>query len=698
MPLQPGIILLHRYRIEGVLGQGGMGAVYRAFDINLGVPVAVKENLFTSEEYARQFRREATILASLRHPNLPRVTDHFVLEGEGQYLVMDFIQGGDLRERLERDGAVAETEAQPWFLEIADALAYLHSRNPPILHRDIKPGNIKIMPGGRAILVDFGLAKIVEAGGTTTTGAKAMTPGFSPPEQYGTGRTDPRTDVYSLGATLYAVLTATVPEDSLERAMGREKLTPIRRRNPKVNPSLAKVISKALAVDPEDRYQSIAEFAVALGGTTRASQPTVVGDYRHLDRTVVAPGGIRGADTGPQPSEKIRRRRVPGLVLLIITMVLILAGVIFLSPKLRTELAALFPRATNRPPPPMETSTGGTTEAQGSPTNGVVVVPVTTTPTPTVVESPTAETALTIIPTLPAISTPTGGGVGQIALASDRISLNIPDYGRPQIWLFNIDGTVVDQLTNLPDGACQPAWSPDGSMLLFTSPCHRNLEEYPGSSLWLITVDEAGNASDPELIPSAPGGDYDPAWDPDGERIAFTSLRDTRPQIYVMKLDGSELINLNDDLAHNRQPAWSPTGTQLVFTTSRGGVREIWRMPDTGGEEERFSLSGGEEDSHPDWSPDGQFIMFERNIGGIPRLVVARFEDRVSFTICSDTEWAAIPMAEPRWSPDGLWITMESWPDGANHNIAVITSTCTNYKELTTDPGQDFDPAWRPTP
>src|SRR4030043_1255542 len=120
MPLKPGFVLRSRYRIESVLGQGGMGAVYKSVDVNLGVTVAVKENLFTTEEYARQFRREATILASLRHPNLPRVTDHFVMESEGQYLVMDFIEGEDLRQRLAGQGSVPEGAALPGVLEVWD--------------------------------------------------------------------------------------------------------------------------------------------------------------------------------------------------------------------------------------------------------------------------------------------------------------------------------------------------------------------------------------------------------------------------------------------------------------------------------------------------------------------------------------------------------------------------------------------------
>jgi serine/threonine protein kinase len=218
MTLERDSLLHKRYRIIESLGQGGMGSVYRAVDENLGVDVAVKENLFTTDEYARQFRLEAVILANLRHPNLPRVSDHFIIEDQGQYLVMDFIEGEDLRQRMERVGLLSEEDVIHIGASMCDALGYLHARRPAILHRDLKPGNVKITPDGHIFLVDFGLAKVVNLGSqATTTGARAMTPGYSPPEQYGTARTDQRTDIYSLGATLYAALTGSIPEDGLAR-------------------------------------------------------------------------------------------------------------------------------------------------------------------------------------------------------------------------------------------------------------------------------------------------------------------------------------------------------------------------------------------------------------------------------------------------------------------------------------------------
>jgi serine/threonine protein kinase len=237
-----------------------MGSIYRAVDENLGVEVAVKENMFTIDDYARQFRREALILANLRHPNLPRVSDHFTIEEQGQYLIMDYIEGEDLQERMERFGHLPEEEVIFIGATICDALAYMHSHNPVVLHRDIKPANVRITPRGGVYLVDFGLAKIMHGDKTTTTGARAMTMGFSPPEQYGAARTDARTDIYSLGATLYTALTGFTPEDSLAQTMDQEELTPVRERNPAISRRVAEAVEKALQVRPSDRFQMAAEF------------------------------------------------------------------------------------------------------------------------------------------------------------------------------------------------------------------------------------------------------------------------------------------------------------------------------------------------------------------------------------------------------------------------------------------------------
>jgi serine/threonine protein kinase len=147
--LNSGDILFNRYRIVHLVGQGGFGAVYRAWDLSLKVPVAVKENLDTSAEAQRQFEHEAQLLAPLRHPNLPRVSDHFFVPGQGQYLVMDFVEGKSLEALLaERGGPLGEAEALGWIAQVCDALEYLHTRTPPIIHRDIKPQNI-IVAGRR---------------------------------------------------------------------------------------------------------------------------------------------------------------------------------------------------------------------------------------------------------------------------------------------------------------------------------------------------------------------------------------------------------------------------------------------------------------------------------------------------------------------------------------------------------------------
>jgi predicted Ser/Thr protein kinase len=674
MPLQIGSVLRNRYRIDSVLGRGGMGAVFRAEDTNLGVVVAVKENLFTTEDYARQFRREANILASLRHPNLPRVTDHFVIEGQGQYLVMDFIEGEDLRQRLERDGAADEGVVADWFLEVADALAFLHSRNPPILHRDVKPGNIRVTPDGRAILVDFGLAKVVGESGSTTTGAKAMTPGFSPPEQYGTGRTDPRTDVYSLGASMYAALTAEIPEDSLERAMGRAELTPLRKRNSSVTPAVAQMVEKSLAVRPEDRFQSTGEFAVALraaGGTTRA---TAGRHYPYLEKTKVSGGNTLAVGGIPAARVEPVRGGLPRWVFVVGGIgALAILGALALP-----GLGSILSGRNGGPTPSSGSATAVGAVGATSPGGG---------PSPTGIAAASSATTVSVggVTQTPG-PTPIGGGVGQIAFASARTGL-------PQIFLVNVDGTGITQITTNADGACQPSWAPDGQRLVFTSPCRVNQVNYAGSGLWIINLD--GSSMQP--LRTEPGGDYDPSWGPDGNQIAFASIRNVRPQVLLYNLETGEVTALSGRFDYDTQPSWAPDGSFIAFASTRSEEHQLYYGGAEGGGDDRLAR-GGKTDSHPDWSHDGVRILYERQLGGVPRLFNIRFEEHggVGQQVCPEGPLALQPMAEGSWSPDDQWITMETWPTGSNHDIAIMTNACSNYILLAAHPAADFDPAWRP--
>jgi serine/threonine protein kinase len=231
MILANGTRLHNRYLIDALVGQGGMGAVYRATDLHLGHTVAIKENLFPhdpSEDASEgsdpssqstgsrrsQFEREAQMLARLKHSGLPKVTDHFVIPDQGQYLVMEFVEGEDLSTRLKRNGPMGERDALNIAGRVCDILSYLHTQKPPIIHRDLKPANIRLTPEGDVVVVDFGVAKLFTSEATVTA-ARAVTPGFSPLEQYGgTQSTDERSDIYALGATIHQLVVGKRPPEA----------------------------------------------------------------------------------------------------------------------------------------------------------------------------------------------------------------------------------------------------------------------------------------------------------------------------------------------------------------------------------------------------------------------------------------------------------------------------------------------------
>jgi len=344
MPLQTGQVFNNRYRIVKLLGQGGFGAVYRAWDSNLNKPCALKENLDVSPEAQRQFTREATVLANLSHPNLPRVTDHFILPGQGQYLVMDFVEGDDLASILRQRGPVPPEQAIAWILQVADALSYLHTRQPPVVHRDIKPANIRLTPDGRAMLVDFGLVKIYNAQLRTTMGARAVTPGYAPPEQYGHGSTDARSDLYALGATLFNILTGQDPLESVQRMSGAQ-MRLVNQINPRIDPSVGAAIERAMRLDPNQRFQTVAEFKAALSAPPAPAAPVFVKPVpeayaQPVVRAPVTPtAAVRPAMPAPTPvaypiSAPKRERKVGiwigvgAVILLCLVGSLIVAGMI----------------------------------------------------------------------------------------------------------------------------------------------------------------------------------------------------------------------------------------------------------------------------------------------------------------------------------------------------------------------------------
>ena len=264
--LKTGQVLNNRYQIHAVLGQGGFGAVYKGWDDNVQRHCAIKENLQVTPEAQKQFKREAVMLANLNHPHLVRVTDYFIISNQGQYLVMDFVDGIDLQTALINYGkALPLADTLKWTLQICEALIYIHSQNPPIIHRDIKPANIRVTPQGNAILVDFGLAKAFEANAKTSTGARGLTPYFAAPEQYGMGGTDAQSDIYSLGVTLYCMLTNSVPADSVDIMVGNaEPPPPAKAINNNIPEFVSDALQRAMQIRRTDRYKSAGDFKTAL--------------------------------------------------------------------------------------------------------------------------------------------------------------------------------------------------------------------------------------------------------------------------------------------------------------------------------------------------------------------------------------------------------------------------------------------------
>lgn len=275
-PLAQNTLIQNRYLIVQLIGKGGMGEVYLAVDQRLGSAIALKRTFFAGDEnLGSAFEREARVLARLRHPVLPKVSDHFG-EGDEQFLVMEHISGDDLSKRIEANAKPFPLSwVMFWADQLLDALSYLHSHEPPIVHRDIKPQNLKLTDENHIVLLDFGLSKTSTgqtnlASGTGSTGSVVgYTPHYAPMEQIRGIGTSARSDLYSLSATLYQLMTNVIPVDALSRAdsLLSGMPDPIKAPtllNPEVPPAVSDVILKGMEISQEKRFSVARDMQKAL--------------------------------------------------------------------------------------------------------------------------------------------------------------------------------------------------------------------------------------------------------------------------------------------------------------------------------------------------------------------------------------------------------------------------------------------------
>ncbi|MGH9969201.1 MAG: protein kinase domain-containing protein [Pyrinomonadaceae bacterium] len=385
--LTPETILQGRYRIIRQLGQGGMGAVYEAVDARLDTTVALKETLFADERLRKQFEREARLLARMHHPALPRVSDHFS-EGEGQFLVMQFITGDDLAEKItHRRGPFPADQVLTWADQLLDALDYLHTQDPQIIHRDIKPQNLKLTARGQIILLDFGLAKgqASEVSRVTTSASIfGYTPNYAPLEQIQGLGTDARSDIYALGATLYHLLTGVKPPDALTRAAAlvngqADPLKPAHEVNSSVAAGVSSVLQRAMAQNRDHRFANAAEMrrafqSIGAGDTVpiRSEANTVLFPPSRLTASPETRASVRQPTVQTGETTVLRQpdksRKTPWAIAAGVVLLLAVGVAGFYAFQRRNNAAAVVEPPANSQPSPVTTESIQVGESSASTT------------------------------------------------------------------------------------------------------------------------------------------------------------------------------------------------------------------------------------------------------------------------------------------------------------------------------------------
>ncbi len=677
-------LLRDRYRIISMLGKGGMGAVQLAYDSALDLQVAVKSNHNTDDNSKEQFLREARLLATLRHPNLPRVIDHFI-EEDSQYLVMDYVPGKDLETLLDEDGIPPLNRVIDWVRQLGSAVSYLHAQNPPVFHRDIKPANVKITPDGQAILVDFGLAKASDPTQATAAGATGYTPGYAPPEQYGGAHTGPFSDQYSLAATLYKLLTNQKPVESIKRLLGEAVLTPMKGLNPNIPDHIQYAIEKAMSLQPQDRFASLDEFVSAISDPTLQMAGQKAGKPTASNTTL--PAAPQAGTLPAQPAKKTNR-----------TLIFTCLGVLVMAAILAVGGTAVWYFVLREKPPAVSLQTPETATAE----NSQQVIPTaaassTYTPEPTATatfqSSATAEPSETSMPTFTA--TPRllvdDRPIAFISIRADGATFNIWSMKVGQTMTNEFVALDLQQLTFDAVDKSEPEWSPDRSKLVYTAPGNDGKTQ-----IWVLDLETGAQTQITELE----GSNLNPTWSPDGKQIAFSNFGRVTDvyAVYLMDADGANRQRLSLDFQET-DPKWSPDMEWLLYVIHANDHNfffwrnkiESYATPEPYDPTTHFGRMGEVDD--PAFSKDGSYLAYTRVNENKKQIQIVNFASRgAEITMLTPNHFSEY---QPCWSPDGQWIVFTSERDG-NQEIYIMTNIGLLQSNLTNNPAyQDMQPDWQ---
>jgi serine/threonine protein kinase len=658
-----GSVIQERYRVVRLLGSGGFGAVYLAEDLRLGRQVALKEmredRLGDDERQVaiELFEREALMLAQLDHPGLTRVWDYFRESGRA-CLVMEYVPGLTLRDLLRRHaGPLPESFVVACGQQLCDVLAYLHARQPPVIFRDLKPANVMVIEDGewamgddsytplsplpQIKLIDFGIARLFkpeQPGDTLVIG----TPGYAPPEQYGQGQTDARSDVYALGATLHHLLSGQAPVGM--------PLPPLEDIVPGITRGLADAVARATALDPAGRYPDIVTLRQDLLALARASRsdhrpPTT--DHRPLH----AHGDIYSGHVGaPQasPAPKITLPLAPTLAPprpppAARAPLLLVGGVLIALVLGALALGALSRSATA--PPRQNRPVATSASAAGQPSSAPQV----------------GEWMLLDAP-------------GQIAFGQQRAD------GNYDLLVATLDGAPPRVLiTGGNDTA--PAWSPDGARLAIT---------HSAGGRRGIFVGGADNPAAQPVSPPDLEARY-AAWSPDGRRVAFTLQVNGVWRLAIAEPGGAVSFPGPEGLGWL---AWARGALLYAAQVGSGVPQDIFAL-DTGGTPRNLTNTPDFEEDFPDRSPDSRRIVFVASPPGQQNL-----PQRQIYIMNADgggrtqlTQGTG-PHTNPVWSPDGQWIAYLSQAGGGDWQVWAMRADGSEPRQLTFGPARKFYLAW----